>query len=1110
MFGQAGWGFARWAAGSRRVAPRQQGSRLPRWPLLWLMGWVVALGALPAVAGSDRPHFVAVGQEAIPRGVVATLAQDRAGFLWVATGDGLVRYDGYRFQPRGRDGVEPSRANLGWVRALLATPDGKIWIGTEAAGLVVYDPSTDRLQDWPASGRGAAALAAGMPNVQVRALAAAPDGAVWVGSLGAGLMRVAPDGAPPRLYRRDPNPVRPGAADAALSIPAAGGLPDDRVLSLLFDADGALWVGTWRGLVRLPAGSERFEPVLTDGQVQALYQTADGSVWAGARDGRLWRVRPQAPDPDDGSGHGVELVASAAGAGAVTSLAEAPRGRLWVGRALGVDLHDTASGQRQQALRVDRRSAGNLLGKETTALLRDQAGSVWVGSLGGGLMRYDEPRPGLATLALPDPQRASARSLLQRRDGTLWVADESGGIWRYDATLGQARHWRPLPGVLQPGTGEAGARIEAMVETPDGGSWLAAADAVHRLDNRGRLLHVVPHAAGSVQALVLDEQQRLWICGEGGLYAMEAAPPALATATAAARVPRPVAGFSGAALAQARAADGTLWFGGSAGLFRFRPGPAASGVPAPPAVEAVEVDAADGLGNPVVIGLLFGRDGTLWVDTAVSGLHRSRQPVAAGVVAAGQPPLAFDRVSERLGASGRPFGANLLQDGRGRIWSQLHVYDPAADRLHVLADAEGRHNGTGWFRAYAQLQDGRLVFGGSQGLFVVQGDRYEPGGQGPPLVLAGLLVNGDRQSAPVLQQSLALAPDQRSFAVEFAALAYQQPQAVRYAWMLEGFDPEWTYSDASLRVASYSNLDPGRYTLRVVAVGPGGVPSPQPLTLAVDVAPAWWQRPQTRALAALLPLLGVWAWLVQRSRAWQRQRIALEALVAERTAALAHSALTDPLTGLHNRRYVSQQLPADAARSLRRQPAAGAHGAVPGADDSSELVLFLVDIDHFKQVNDRYGHAAGDAVLVQMAARLRQAFREGDAVVRWGGEEFLVLARDTARSRAPELAERVCATVAETPFLLADGTALPGTCSVGFAVFPLAPQWPQVLDWPRVLNLADEALYAAKTAGRNGWFGLLQARADSAEALAAAAAQPLASWQAAGGLEVVASATLRR
>jgi diguanylate cyclase (GGDEF)-like protein len=432
----------------------------------------------------------------------------------------------------------------------------------------------------------------------------------------------------------------------------------------------------------------------------------------------------------------------------------------------------------------------------------------------------------------------------------------------------------------------------------------------------------------------------------------------------------------------------------------------------------------------------------------------------------------------------------------------MNVYDPATDRLHALADADGRHLGTGWFHAYARLRDGRMVFAGSQGLLVVQGEVYEPVGQGPPLVLSGLWVQGERKAAPVSLRQLSLAPAQRGFAVEFAALDFAQPQAVRYAWRLEGVDADWTHSDASLRRASYSNLDPGRYRLRVSAVGHGGVPSPQELLLEVQVQPAWWQRREAQALASVALLLLAGLWLQRRSRAWERQRAELQTLVAERTAALEQSALTDPLTGLHNRRYASQQLPVDAVRCLRRHQG---RDRVPTEPDDADLALFLVDIDHFKQVNDRHGHAAGDAVLVQVAARLRQALREGDAVVRWGGEEFLVVARDTSRQRAAELAERLRALVAETPYVLDDGQPLRCTCSVGFAVFPLAPQWPAALEWPQVLKLADDALYAVKSAGRDGWLGLTSARAGSSAELQGAATRPLASWVATGDLVVVAS-----
>ncbi|MBA3931274.1 MAG: GGDEF domain-containing protein, partial [Xanthomonas sp.] len=127
------------------------------------------------------------------------------------------------------------------------------------------------------------------------------------------------------------------------------------------------------------------------------------------------------------------------------------------------------------------------------------------------------------------------------------------------------------------------------------------------------------------------------------------------------------------------------------------------------------------------------------------------------------------------------------------------------------------------------------------------------------------------------------------------------------------------------------------------------------------------------------------------------------------------------------------------------------------------------------RVNDAHGHAAGDAVLMQMRGRLEPVFRATDWLVRWGGEEFLIVARSISRQHAAELAERVRAAVAGQPFVLDDGRLLQRSCSLGFACFPLAVAHPRALDWSATLDLADAALYAAKRSGRNAWAGVVDA-----------------------------------
>jgi diguanylate cyclase (GGDEF)-like protein len=208
----------------------------------------------------------------------------------------------------------------------------------------------------------------------------------------------------------------------------------------------------------------------------------------------------------------------------------------------------------------------------------------------------------------------------------------------------------------------------------------------------------------------------------------------------------------------------------------------------------------------------------------------------------------------------------------------------------------------------------------------------------------------------------------------------------------------------------------------------------------------------------------------------------LELRVAERTAelrtalrALEDSSLTDPLTGLRNRRFLLQHLEEDAALNERRAREPSSANA-----EASDTVMFMVDLDHFKHVNDTYGHLAGDAVLIQIKERLLRVFRESDYLVRWGGEEFLIVARATLRSQSARLAERVRATIANEDFVLPDGTRLAKTCSIGYASHPFLAHDPLALSWQEVVGMIDMALYAAKRAGRNAWVGFGSTEATEA------------------------------
>ena len=203
------------------------------------------------------------------------------------------------------------------------------------------------------------------------------------------------------------------------------------------------------------------------------------------------------------------------------------------------------------------------------------------------------------------------------------------------------------------------------------------------------------------------------------------------------------------------------------------------------------------------------------------------------------------------------------------------------------------------------------------------------------------------------------------------------------------------------------------------------------------------------AALALLLCAGV-LWLYRKSeRTGQR--------LSELNAELAHHSAHDPLTGLHNRRSFQD----------RMRSRTGEAAPQPDAADC----FTLLDIDHFKRINDDYGHAAGDAVLVEVGKRLRATLRESDMVLRWGGEEFLVYSQGVTHAQRPLLVRRILDALASSPVVLADGTRLAISATAGAVALPFAPGEDEspapAMDWQQAIALADRAMYKGKEAGRN-------------------------------------------
>jgi diguanylate cyclase (GGDEF)-like protein len=1018
------------------------------------------LGGLPAWAAT--PRFEPIGEPgALRDNIVSALALDTQGFLWLGTPDGAFRYDGYALQRYPLTGTPDLPVPDQFTRALLADRRGGLWMSAGGSGLAWLDPASGHWTRWRRAG---AVLGEGVPaSDAISTLAQEADGRLWLGTVGAGLDSLDP-------ARRRFSHHR--AADS--------GLPDDRINALLVDRRGTLWIGTWQGLARKPAGSERIEALdlgLHRQRISLLAETADGRILVGTGDGELRMLAADGSERPFSHREGESRWP-------MLSMVQVSEDELWIGHGGGVERRRASDGALIESLSP---ASGNPLPVpygEARALLRDPAGTVWASSFGGGLMRHLPPLPGLRLLRHEGERwrtdgELDVRSALQLRSGEVWLGTQSGGIEILNRAL------EPLARIAPGREGLPAGRVATLAQTLDGSVWAAVGNQLLRFDEHGRRRETISSGTAVVRRIQPTSDGGFWAATLDGLMRWTPAGGRLVAVDIAGTT-----GSVGELNSFATDADGSLWVGGGTGIVRIRQ---------PASDHAVaQLVPTRGLGQ-TVLGLATDAEGRLWADTS-AGLHR--------LVEVDGPRLRFEAVAAGTGA----FGANLLVDRHGRLWTQRAVFDPRSGERRDLGPADGADLGTGWFRAYAALDDGRLLFGGARGLLVVEPDRYAPWSYEPPVVATELRVGGLPTPLPAADGGLVLAPGQRSLQLGFAALDYSQPGRNRYRYRLEGLDNDWQEAGALARSAAYTNLEPGRYVLRVQGSNRVGTWSPRELKLPVEVQAAWWQKTGLRAAAVLLGALLILGAVRLRVRLLLKRQAELEGHVAAATAALQQksleleeASLTDPLTGLRNRRFLDQHLPGDVALAVRRHEGTESYGhetADAGSAEDAELLFFLVDVDHFKRINDRHGHTAGDAVLTQMRGRLQQVFRATDYLVRWGGEEFLIVARGTPRARAAELAERARQAIAAQPFELDGGERLVLSCSVGFSAFPLCPARPRALDWRTAIDLADAALYQAKKAGRDAWVGLLEAEAAGDEALRADLRLALADWAASGRLRL--------
>jgi len=1000
--------------------------------------------ALTAAQAAPAPslRFKKLGPLGADEPSMLSLLQDRKGFIWVGTHtNGLYRYNGYQTVKYINNPADPHSLPHDRVSAIFEDRQGRIWAATQN-GLARFNPETNNFTTFTTD------KAPKNHRIVKNIISDGKDG-LWIGSWG-GLQHFDPaKGKFDAVYAHDES--KPDS------------LASNDLNALALDPKGGVWIGTWPGgLDYLAPGATTFrhhqvdpapKPDARVNIVRALQFDQHGALWIGTESGIIrW----------DGKGDWDTRLAIRSPYSRITNFGIDNKGVLW-GTTLSAGLlrWNDANNEFDQFVHAAD-DPYSLPGDNLRAVMQDRGGMLWIASFTDGIALANLSSEGF-TRHVPfriDSRSAPASnallSLVRAPNGKIWLGGNVGMSLYDPANSKMLRSYHAddkTPGKLSHSI------VYSMYQDEDGKGplWLGTSNGLNRLDapdSPFQAIHFGNTASDYINAIAPGAGNVLWLATGNSLIRYDIKSDARKIYYNDPQDPhsRSVNGSS-AVLEdrQGRVWAGSEWNGG--GLDMLDP---ASGK-----FRHFRHTAKDtsSLSDDNVASLHEDAQGRIWVGTS-KGLDL--------VVFKPDGSVTFKSYAAAMRA---PKILAIQHDLDGKIWCStiagLYRLDPASGAVSHFTASDGLTEGF-TVNSSALGADGTLYFGGVHGMTAVVPSKVKTSSVPPQIAITDITVfnhslqNGQpaenvKAEGPVTAPTaLTLSSQASVFALEFAALHYTEPSGNRYLYQLQGFDRDWVETDATRRVASYTNLNPGKYVFRVKAANHLGVWNEVPATLNITITPPFWQSWWFRSgVAALVVGSLALAYKVRINRL-TRHQAELEQTVAARTVELEESnrklaalSTTDGLTGVSNRRGFDLALETEWRRAART---------------GQTLALLMLDVDYFKKYNDHYGHLAGDAALRDVAELITtHGRRTSDLVARYGGEEFALLAAATDAADAFSVAEDICGELArralpheQSPFGIM-------TISIGVAVMiPTGHTSPEDL-----VQLADQTLYRAKEKGRN-------------------------------------------
>ena len=989
---------------------------------------------------------------------VFSSTRDEEGYLWLATDNGVKRYDGYEFKRYIQSDLQDRTIPSNKITNLLLQTNGQLW----AAGrnLSLFQPKTETFKQFNLTN-----------NAQINSVIEGSNGILWLGGQGFGLI----------------------GFDSAAKEQVFSSSDDSPTFDIFALAQRAfrpeLWVATRSNLFVFNTETHRLEAVESTrndsfklSNIRGLAEDTKGNVWI-IRSKELILYRPE-----DQSFKSYQLSSSLSDSNqsiTLTSVLVDHNNHVWIGTAksgvfkfvIEQNLIEHFPSTRSDLLRLPE--------SQVEHMQEDQLGNLWLAAGESGLYRISEHLEKFVTRQSGFNTNYGKHylshnkivGLVEGDDEDIWIATDGGGINRYNQYQKVFKHYP------EKGSGAADScdnDLTAIEKSPDGKIWTAtrsnklcffdfSSNSLSRyaFGNSHRLS---TPTLGDITILHASDDQNMFIGSRSrGFFILNtqtgktrAYPPSSETEIGSKN--RSVYAFF-------PYEKNTYWIGGDGGLDLFD---LSTG-----SFTSVQLPSAVGIHD-----IHQDEYGSLWLSTT------------GGLVSFHPKTLVSLEFNKKDGLID-DFVLGLEEDERRNLWlSTRHGLSRFSMQSHEFTsytDKDGLAGSRFNLNAHLTTANGYMYFGGPQGLSIFKPNHLPSNEHAPNVHLKDIEVIGNSQSSYIPYASfkhmfgtdpIKLHHHQNELVFEFSASSFISPSQNRYKYRLIGLEDEWIDATSKQRRVRYTNLSPGVYTFQVLGSNNEGVWAGKAKQINLEVLPAWWQSWWSKVL-----LLGALVGLAQafsfwRLRVTKARKEELEYIIQERTQELdtankavvklnteleqrvmhrtrelsieieerknaeertSHQALHDPLTGLPNRSWLLEHL-----QTLLDQ----------AQTKNFKFAVLFIGGDRFKQINDTHGHLLGDMLLVAAAKRLQSILPSHYHCVRLGSDEFTVVLDEVSGEKQTEEIANTILTAFDTPFVF-EQAKMKFSVSIGLLVGDNEYQQPA-----QVLRNADIAMNHAKNKGR--------------------------------------------